>query len=155
MTDNDIIKALECCGIKGQYICEDDCPMLNNGIKSISICRRELKLSALDLITRQKAEIKRLTVLAKLGNMRANDYREMRNKLKNANAEIERLQKAIEVVDIMEEQHKRYVEKAKAEAIKEFAERLSGSFSLSAGIFTLGTVHYKIDNLVKEMVGDV
>ena len=40
-----------------------------------------------DLINRQKAEIERLTTLAKLGNMRANDYRAMRDKAKTARAE--------------------------------------------------------------------
>lgn len=52
--------------------------------------------SALDLINRQKAEIERLTTLAELGRMRANDYRAMRDKAKIA----------------------------RAEAIKEFADRL-------------------------------
>lgn len=59
MTDNEIIKALECC-TKGTTsdVC-DDCPL-----RTTDICTEEengvLKL-ALDLINRQKAEIERLT----------------------------------------------------------------------------------------------
>lgn len=62
MTDNEIIKALECCGILGTYVCDEKCPMFNNGIKNISACRRELNCSALTLINRQKAEIDRLKI---------------------------------------------------------------------------------------------
>ena len=57
MEDKEIIKALECCGIYGRYICDEDCPHMQNGIKSIGACERDLKLSALHLINGQKAEI--------------------------------------------------------------------------------------------------
>ena len=84
MTDNEIIKALECC-TKGTTsdVC-DDCPL-----RTTDICTEEengvLKL-ALDLINSQKAEIEALI------------------------AGQETLQ--------------RYISTAKAEAVKEFAERL-------------------------------
>lgn len=89
MTDNEVIKALECC-----RDCEDcsydttDCPLG----KELN-CFTLMAENALDLINRQNAEIKRLNTLAKLGNMRANDYRAMRDKLKKANAEIESIRK--------------------------------------------------------------
>jgi hypothetical protein len=84
---------------------------------------------ALNLINRQQAEIKRLTTLAKLGNMRADDYRAMRDKCKTA----------------------------RAEAIKEFAERLKEKHS-QADILCprriVSLTEMELDNLVKEMVGE-
>ena len=142
MTDNEIIKALDCCSNRHKtchdcVFCED-----NDLVSDIGNCVRRLKIQALDLINRQKAEIEnlnielsamrgaaysykaeaeRLSVLAKLGNMRANDYRAMRDKCKTA----------------------------KAEAYKEFAERLKeNAFPLR---FATNT---EIDNLLKELVGE-
>lgn len=132
MTDNEIIKAFnsllrERC---------DDCPF-----KTCYDCEMLVGRYALDLINRQQAEVERLTTLAELGKMRANDYRAMRNKAKNA----------------------------RAEAIKEFAERLNKEAE-KVGIDPEGDfveTYDKIydtvanwcketsDNLVKEMVGDV
>ncbi len=88
-TDEEIIKAVECCltvDVKG---C-GECPYRDEN------CINRIMTDARDLINRQKAEIERLTTLAELGRMRANDYRTMRDKAKIA----------------------------RAEAIKEFADRL-------------------------------
>jgi hypothetical protein len=52
MTDNEIIKALECCAIK--HLC-NECPLNHNRKDCIRIERL-----VLDLIERQKAEIERL-----------------------------------------------------------------------------------------------
>lgn len=56
MTDNEIIKALECC-LKG---CNaegcDDCPLY----EKVEDCEIEIPIIALDLINRQKAKIERL-----------------------------------------------------------------------------------------------
>lgn len=74
-------------------------------------------------------EIERLTTLAELGNMRANDYRAMRNKAKNA----------------------------RAEAIKEFAERLKKKMYPYNGLdkktyaINARAVEKAIEDLVKEM----
>lgn len=66
-------------------------------------------------------------------------------------AEIERLKSRdmqVEVSDMLEKE-------IKAEAIKEFAERLKGKFNNDADVlYEQPLVHYQIDNLVKEMVGD-
>ena len=56
MTDNEIIKALECCQIKKVNECAK-CPYLP---KISRDCERFLVTDALDLINRQKAEIERL-----------------------------------------------------------------------------------------------
>ena len=54
MTDNEIIKALECC-ILYKQICSENCPLCD--VKS---CKENLRKHCLDLINRQKAEIERL-----------------------------------------------------------------------------------------------
>lgn len=75
------------------------------------------------------------------------------NRLK---AENERLQKAIAVIDIMEDQHKYDLKKAKAEAVKEFAERLKEKaypFPCAVGVEYAATIR-AINDLVKEMTGD-
>ena len=51
MTDNEIIKALECCSINDCRNCLYD---------KAKVCGQELSKDALDLINRQKAEIERL-----------------------------------------------------------------------------------------------
>ncbi len=56
MTDNDIIKALECCKDRRCDICE----RRYNHFADESICRLDLIEHALHLINRQKAEIGRL-----------------------------------------------------------------------------------------------
>lgn len=53
MTDNDIIKALECCS--SEFECHNGCPYYNNGefkCRDLSFYK-----DTLDLINRQKAEI--------------------------------------------------------------------------------------------------
>ena len=153
MTDNEIIKALDEAELFLRNRTMDGMSLELNEydigiLKDISkVCAR-----AYDEINRQKAEIERLTTLADLGNMRANDYRAMRDKLKAANAEIERLKKGWEADVIL-------TANVKAEAIKEFAERLKGVLLEEDGygfeIFNEVEFFSAIDNLIKEMVGDV
>jgi len=112
MTDNEIIKALECCS--NRYDCYS-CEYYNQ------YCKGDMNVTlkdALDLINRQKAEIEALI------------------------AGQETLQK--------------YIVTAKAEAIKEFAERLKKNFDTytdeeeSNALYMINL----INDLVKEMVGD-
>ena len=97
-TDEEIIKALECC-CKDNY--EGDCPkcplQLNGN------CNVILAEHALDLINRQKAEIESL-----------NDM---------LCGKVTSLAASIEIAEA-EERYKAYILSLKAEAIKEFADRL-------------------------------
>ena len=77
--------------------------------------------TAVATVNRQKAEIERLTTLAELGSVRSNDYRAMRDKARNA----------------------------RAEAIKEFAERLC------EGRVSNDPVVIAAKCLLKEMTEDV
>ena len=118
MTDNEIIKALECCqkvkGYRHIPIC-NDCPMEETR------CAIELPKNALALINRQKAEI------------------EFHRKTIAQNA-----QTALNVT--LDE-----IQKARAEAVKEFAERLKDRTGyIPQHHFTYAEVEYHIDNLVKE-----
>ena len=113
MTDNEIIKALECC-FGGEGLCpRQQCPFYEK-------CKNDesLAMYALDLIKRQKAEIERLKAEADM----ADGY-----------------------ADALEE-------RAKSEAIKEFAERLKEKVNANEWNGTICGMD--IDNLVKEMTED-
>lgn len=133
MTDNEIIKALECCSIGETYTdCEKNgCPLylgITMGCKYIDK-ENQLYSDALDLINRQKAEI-------------------------------EKLKGSTIVSNIMESQ--RIKREAKAEAYKEFTERLKNKIKTECNPYGKPTFDYDtslaimryIDNLVKEMVGE-
>ena len=134
MTDNEIIKALDCC-VSANYICPHTCPMLKN-----KDCLTSLRKNALDLITRQQAEIENL---------------------KNENFILS--QKRANIFEITDA-----YERGKAKAYKEFAERLKNEIisdtaygcdsSQHTGYYDyqikIGDIPEYIDNLVKEMVGE-
>ena len=125
MTDNEIIKALECC--KTGDDCKG-CPYCVNGLYT---CGEHFNEDMLDLINRQKAEIENMNNLV----------------VYNATCATKLQLKLVE---------------AKAEAVKEFAERLKekavdvgicdaqGNGYGGATVILIGD----IDNLVKEMVGE-
>ena len=128
MTDNEIIKALECCVNNGYPTGCQDCPYRGED------CNETLDADALDLINRQKAEIERL-----------------KNGLAISQKETKR---------ILVTKGGRGYGKTRAEAIKEFAERLKekrrriadyDEAGFSCQIFVVEEDY--IDNLVKEMVG--
>lgn len=118
MTDNEIIKALECCSTGKS--CYDVCPFDDKfGITS---CTKKLSNAALDLINRQKDKIKEFDekLIIQQGLI---DYQKAEiEKLKQENEFFrktitENAQRALEVT--VEE-----IETAKSEAIKEFEEEL-------------------------------
>ena len=143
MTDKEIIKALECCA--DIYYCTD-CPC-----KEFCNDLGKLQKNALNLINRQQAEIERLTTLSELGKMRANDYRVMRDRALKAEAEIERLQIRLRKVRNQFTDLGKMYSEIRAEAIKEFAERLKEKIELN---FSIVDVYDCINNLAEEMVGE-
>lgn len=120
MTDNEIIKALECCTDESYENC-NECPYSTD---TLSCERLKLLEDSLDLINRQKAEI-------------------------------ERLKKEVSIArDAYISIQDRY-EHTKAEAYKEFAERLNEEAQIADCFDSYNMVvgtHF-IDNLLKEMVG--
>lgn len=140
MTDKDIIKALECC-IKEEYSCKD-CPYdsdkhfnkktlefatMQNGMSYDQLsCDEWMKIDALDLINRQKAENEALI----------NGQETLLKYIAEQKAEIERLQKAgEEAVSCFNRMESLYnikcmeLKVAKNQAITEFAERLKEDIS--------------------------
>ena len=128
MTDNEIIKALECCKTPKCSNCAV-CPMRGIGTD----CLGEVISNTLDLINHQKAEIERLTAMVEAAEEHFTPL-----PFKNAFDE--------------------YIEKCKAEAIKEFSERLkkeaNGYDFCGDGIIYKMVDVEDIDCLAKEMVGE-
>ena len=137
MTDNEIIKALECC-IHDRIGCEK-CPLFGDGSPN---CWEAIRKNTLDLINRLKRE--------------SNKYR---NKVQAQKGELTRVYKENDVLktncDSMCLSMPNMAKAERAEAIKEFAERLKDEPSINiAGQEHLVILKTYIDNLVKEMVGD-
>ena len=162
LTDNEIIKALECCSTTGGT-CKN-CPAFVRVDRSKC---KEAFIGAVSIINRQKAEVERLK------EERENLLKECKKCGRKTLKVISKLQKKIKT--------------AKAEAIKEFAERVyteikdamesnykakeervakckkygipicpeDGFLMYCDGKnHALSGIDYFIDNLVKEMVGD-
>ena len=146
MTDKEIIKALKVCAKNETPFCCGECELGENN-SSCDCVDRLLKLS-LDLINRQQAEIEKLNV--ELVGMRGacNSYKMHYD---NAKAEIENLER---VISYLEGVCESTPDKVRAEAIKEFAERLKEHLKGNGGLYCVTTMNAKIDIFVKEMVGE-
>ena len=147
MTDNEIIKALECCKEAVTTGCKD-CPLGDYGTNT---CITVLSETALDLINRLQAKN---TLLESINKELSKSVDMLKlYDISNLKAEIERLQKAIKVQDIMIEQQDYKLKQAKSEAIKEFVKRLKENiyivFEDTERMRVVQEV--TIDNLVKEM----
>ena len=117
MTDNEIIKALEC--LRGNAFDCGECPYCSC---YPAPCEQQVAKDVLSLINRQKEEIERL-------------------KNRDLHVEVsEKLEREI-----------------KAEAVKEFAERLKKEIDIRPTYSREQNkyVVFLIDNLLKEMVGEV
>lgn len=137
-TDEEIIRALELCSKSLSIKTCQKCPFYLR-----TNCVSALKLNAIDLINRQKAEIERLkqkNKKFKVANRCITLQRDRRDK------EINELQKQIDGLDVHEN-------KIKAEACKEFAEALSNKAEPDENHHWWVRL-LDIDNLLKEMVGD-
>lgn len=172
MTDNEVIKALELC-IRGD---EGDCLLCP--LHDVEACTYEIEILALDLINRQKEEIEELKVkcdsLRSAGNSLKMHYEkaeaeierlqsvnaDMQESLrlaaeanKDMQAEVERLQALVkERSEVSIGEIAEVVDRARAdiraEAIKEFAERLKRNEGRR------GVPIATIDRLAKEMTED-
>lgn len=152
MTDNEIIKALE----EFLYTLEDGyTTAIEFGGKRDEQIEKEIYLlrDALSLINRQKAEKAALI----------EHLKKARKQIKFANAEIERYRAAMPDLEQKDEDFcgvvcrfaEGLIKKAKAEAIKSFAERVKKhKVMLFNEIYSVKGFADVIDNLVEEMVGD-
>ena len=141
MTDDEIIKALECCCFTDTKACEE-CPLYHTFDCSFVIIDKTL-----DLVNRQNAEIERLKqenkeycednrIIAYQRNQRDKEIRALHNQLNGLN--------------FMDKQ-------IKSESVKKFAEKLKDSADKTRikNMETEKVVFYmdefKLDNLIKEM----
>ena len=155
MTDNEIIKALECCS--KQNACNEECPLCD--LEHLAVCMPTLLGNALDLINRQKEQIKKLENIDRFAT----------KTIEKQSAEIKRLNGRVEATEISKQKLLSCFKTAKSEAITDFAERLkneiisdtaygcdanqqSGYYDYSIKI---GDIPEYIDNLVKEMTESV
>ena len=130
MTDNEIIKALECCLICADvFVCETQCPFYKK-CKS----NEELVDYVIDIINRQQAEIESL-------------QSEIDKQYETAEANIR-----AEIADGGTSCHW-CEDKVRADAIKEFAELLK-EYVYHTSFGTPVVDLADIDDAVKEMVGD-
>lgn len=137
MTDNDIIKALECCSKRSlhHYPCKD-CPLF----REECLGGASLMKPSIDLINRQKAEIGRLN--KQLEELKFLESRV--NSIKNTPKDT-----FSGILISMAEGVARY------EAIEEFAERFESKLNcIPQHHFTLAQVLYDLDKTKKEMVGE-
>ena len=123
------------------------CDLLMNEKDIISAY--EIAIANIDLINRLQAENKRLSVLAELGNTRANDYRVMRDRALKAEKEVERLKANEEMADGYADA---LVEYTKAEAYKEFAEEIFELFPKDKTNTVISRITVK--HILKELVGE-
>ena len=124
MTDNEIIKALECCTTYEDG-CSDACPLRYTDDTS---CFSALIKPVFDLINRQKAEIERLS---------AKSFEHNITKL------FDKYKAHIKVEAVKEF----------AERLKENKIDIDVSFGYGREVYTEAVAVIEIDNLVKEMVG--
>ena len=179
MTDNEIIKALECCCDDG---CPDNCPLKDAGY--VGDCIAIKSKSALDLINRQKADLEKNKNIIRLADKTIStqeaelDKKDteidilirkkecLRDEISGLKAEIERLKepKSASAIHTLaesaieaENRLPKFIQDIKAEAVKEFAERLKGRHSCFLDINSQVIDYVEIediDNLLNEMVGE-
>ena len=164
LTYGEIVKALECC--KSDTALCTECPYYK-----IGECIEKMCADSIDQINRQKTENENLKVENQSLRSAANS---LKMHYEEAQAEIERLKSCVKtekevreiakrtmeplVKEITREQIDIAVKLAKAEACKEFAEKLKEQAEVytdsAEDVFILAVGISKIDNLLKELMGE-
>ena len=143
MTDNEIIKALECCA-EDEWRCNNNCPFFEKCSKTL------MAKSSLDIITRQQAEIERLKA----------HINEVADKVEDKMTYMSGCQNLIQIVKKIILGDKTPSEslcdncglckEREEEAVKEFAERLKNTYFIDSE-----RLCYQVDKVLKEMVGEM
>ena len=137
LTDNEIVKALECC----KYEYDTKCELCCYNFYSRTGCRSELRRNALDLINRLQEENERLQnilicFMDALGKVRKVD-------------DIDE----ISLIPLMSELNKQYRAELKAEAYKECIDKIHNQIKRNNAISAEWLREY-LDNILKELVGE-
>lgn len=137
MNENEIIKALECCTQDGSA-CRECC------FDKESECIEALARNALNLINRQKADLKQkdteIDILIRKNARLKDEVSELR-------AEVERLKNECFCLANERDAYKDILDTSVSEARKEFAERLKCGVPQETGVIRCAD----IDNLLAEM----
>lgn len=165
MTDNEIIRALECCTNTHLYTC-DDCPFC----KQCGSDEDVLKY-ALDLINRQQAEVEsdkaKKEICAEVIDRQDKEIERLQGILLAFMDEVARWEgkhgldvSELSLIPICDE-GRDIIDHYRKQAIEQFAEKLKENTIDVDVSYGYGREHYteavaviEIDNLVKEMVGD-
>ena len=147
LTDSEIIKAFECCYLSKP--CEE-CPLKDEKDKEGPCFDGDiyaLPRMMVELNNRLQRENEKNEKIIRLAD----------KTIETANAEIERLKTAQFQFISNINAYKEKLKTAKAEAVKEFAERLKNEYAKGMNWFKKKESYYvdvgDIDNLLKEMVG--
>ena len=132
LTDNEVKKALECCSTYHDVRSCKNCPLDGKCEPNL------LEQYALDLINRREGENKKNETIIRFAD----------KTIESLKAEVERL-KANE--EMAEGYADALVEMTKAEAYKEFAEKIKEK---TKWLFSSVSINNEIDNLLNELVGD-
>lgn len=151
MTDNEIIKALEC---DTHTNCEE-CPYFRETCSFDDVQAKDI----LDLINRQQVEIeKHKSNCEKCGAKTRECIESLHNIIAEQQAEIKELNtirsRLIYDSGTLTKIFDELYQKIKAEAVKEFAEMLKARIIEDFLKYNTDTTIGYIDNLVKEMVGE-
>ena len=123
MQDNEIIKLLECCSGKCEEDCQKNCP-----IEGVRGRLGDIFKDSLDLINRQKAEIKQkdteIEILIRKKEALRDEIAEQQAEIEEYRAKHKELYKKLSNVQAMAIMVNERADEIKAEAYKEFAERL-------------------------------
>ena len=150
MTDDEIIKALECCGFEYGNLCSV-CPKYE---KDNDFCQEELHNYAIDLINRQKAEIEKYkNNCEKCGAKTRECIESLHNIIAEQQAEIKELNtirsRLIYDSGTLTKIYDELYQKIKAKAVKEFAEKLKNTYFIDSERLCC-----QVDKVLKEMAGD-
>ena len=143
MTDNEIIKALECHKARKLKTCSK-CPLLN-----IEGCAYKLSQYALDLINRQKAEIASL----KEDNEALNDAIDSVLDIVNSNYRIGRTDGIKEFAERLKANEREHCQWCNHSNKGSRSERCDEIIDGHSRCYAFLKFESKLDNLVKEMVG--
>ena len=166
LTDNEIIKALECC----KYEYDTKCELCSYNFYSRTGCRSELRRNALDLINRLQADCENYKQVAenqqKVTMDRGFEIKELKAELDEyakIKTTIDEFWEILLTLSLCKRKEKptleefaEAIQEIKAEAYKEFAERLHEELRIY-GIkdkFNKSVFLNVVDNAKKELVGE-
>ena len=149
MTDNEIIKALECCSKPVIEECCLECPYYLGGQEN---CHKLLG-DIIVLINRKQAEIERLK---KEVNLVSIQFQDLQERYEEAHAEIEQWKEEANKYQKLWCIAMDDIEIAQFGAIQELAKRLKSSIYINTNllVYQCEEVESVIDDIVKEMVGE-